>query len=193
MNDHTKKMIRKQIQTHNPLWISEVFNACTNKEMALLKISWIYDHIRQNHPHHIDMHTYKSQVFAFLHPNKDIQTYDFYTCLNDTSHAIMMSEDEHLCFCHQSFWLHIKNQIQETKLHDYDKLFSHLQTRYLFEDWLYEVDIDLHFLNEVSSLLRILQEIKELIDFSYHQDIFDDIVDMENECLDILHYTTIAC
>lgn len=192
MNDLLAESVRKQIQTHNPLWITELYNACQNKAYVFSQMVAIYKNIHHKNPTVFDNNEYKKQILNFIQPTQEIKTYDFYKCLEDTYHAIVMSNDTFLCFCHQSFWLHIKNQIIQTCCHDYDMLFHDCQAKYLFEDWLIEVDIDLTYLNQTQILLNIIQEINHMINFSNHPKILDYLSLIETECYESLHYQMIS-
>lgn len=192
MNDHSKEIVRHQIQTHYPEWISELFNACTNKEVTFLKMVEIYEQLSQDNAITFDINNYKKEIFEHIHPQKHMKSYSFYTRLLDTSHAMIFSKENMLVSCHEIFWLHIKNQIKKTNHHSYDLLFHDDKLKALFEDWIYELDIDLTSLNETSLLYQMIKEIKESIDFSSHPTLYKDILQIEKECQESLN-KPIAC
>lgn len=188
-NDQVVEIVRKQIQTHNPVWISEIFHACPNKEDTLFKMSQLYEKMQDN----FHEENYKKEICQIFQLDGKIKTYDFKTILNDTKHAIILSSDEMLPFCYESFWKHIKMYIDQTHIHDYSQLFDDKEIRGFFEDWLYDMDIDLERLDETPLLLNIVEEIKDVIDFTSHNELLNDINCIEKECLDQIGFKEIAC
>lgn len=177
--EKTLQMIKLQIQTHNPQWLTEFYNASYNKEETLNCIHHIFNECQQRK---LDKEVYKQKILSELSTSLPQSQVQLSQLLEDTYHAICISPDDYLCYCHQSFWLHIQNSITSVLKQPYNEVFQDIKSQYLFEDWLYEVDIDLNRLHATDVLLDIIQSIKQHIDFTDHEHILDLLIQIENEC-----------
>lgn len=115
--EQTFLTIKQQILTHNPEYVAEIYYALGANKQALEKINDVYYEmvLHNNNEKDSYIQDYKNQLYSLINNNQNIPHIDLTTKLTDTFHAINMSSHETLLYCHQSFWLHIKNHIHQTK------------------------------------------------------------------------------
>ena len=190
--EQTFLTIKQQILTHNPEYVAEIYYALGANKQALEKINDVYYEmvLHNNNEKDSYIQDYKNQLYSLINNNQNIPHIDLTTKLTDTFHAINMSSHETLLYCHQSFWLHIKNHIQTFHYHDYQDIFNNEKAQYLFEDWLIEVDEDLNHIHQTKELLTIISDIKEMINFSNNHHILSLILSIEAECYEQLGQET---
>lgn len=162
--------IKIQLMTHNPAWLAQIYSASDHKKSTLQSIQNIYYNLALQNKF-IDEDEYKKQIESYLTPTAPLPTFQLSQLLEDTYHALCICQDEDLAYCHQSFFKHIQEEIQTTKKSHFKDIFIDQKSQDIFEDWLYELDIDMHHIQETYILLDIIKNIRQNINFSNHLDL----------------------
>lgn len=165
-----QEKIKIQLMTHSPAWLAQIYSASDHKKSALQSIQNIYYNLASQNKI-IDENEYKKQIESCLTPTFPLPTFQLSQLLEDTYHALCICQDEDLVYCHQSFWKHVQKEIHATKKNHFKDIFKEKKSQYIFKDWLYELDIDMHHIQETYILLDIIKDIRQNINFSNHLDL----------------------